>query len=317
MRCSFLREAQVKSCGACEFKKMIAQNPIKSENETDERCSSIGYTSCPWMKQLHEESPSQSRCPFLQESLAQYCSGESVVKYIPYSEPNLSRCGTSSHRYCESFLNISHLDLRKLHQAATPDLNSEDDGPWSVEGIQTTGWHFYSANHMWAEIDEEGTCHIGVDPFFTRVVGKVEKLAFAPTSGKHLAGAVITVNGADLPMVFPNHIDVKATNSLLRTKPDKIISDPYTFGWLFEGVAARMQGETDIRHGLIRGSDARTWMKNEATKLSELLREKLVDAAGNEARLAADGGIFSSELSRNLNKEELVILYNEFFSSRR
>ena len=126
MRCPFLCEARVKSCGASDFKKMIVRIPSLSENETNERCSTGEYVTCPWVKQRHEEFPNEARCPFLQESLAQYCSGSSVVKYVPYSDPSLTRCGTSSHRYCELFLMLSHPNLLTSHEVDIPIIDSED-----------------------------------------------------------------------------------------------------------------------------------------------------------------------------------------------
>jgi len=314
MRCPFLREAQVKSCGASEFKKMIVRIPSQPENETNERCSSQDYVDCPWVRQRHEEFPNQTRCPFLQESLAQYCSAASVVKYVPYSDPGLSRCGTSGHRYCELFLMISHPNLVASHEVDAPTLDSGDIGPWIVDGIQTTGWHFYSANHMWLEIDEEGNCHVGVDPFFAKVIGGVDKLTFTASYGKHHPGVVMTLNGVDLSLVFPNRMNITAANSHLRADPHRVAADPYTFGWLFEGVEAKISGEPGISRGLIHGRDARTWMQNETRRLSEFIHERLAGRSESEGRLAADGGTFGGEPIKNLDKEQILILYNEFFS---
>lgn len=311
-----MREAQVKSCGASEFRKMIVRIPTQSENESNERCSSSEYHTCPWVKQRHEELPNETRCPFLQESLVQYCSGASVIKYVPYSDPSLSRCGTSSHRYCELFLMISHPNLLTSHEVDAPTVDSEDGGPWIIDGIQTTAWHSYSNNHMWLEIDEEGICHIGVDSFLAKVIGRVDKLTFAATSGNHHPSVVITVNGTDLSMVFPNRLNITATNSHLRADPNRMATDPYTFGWLFEGVETKTLGEAGVRYGLIHGKGARIWMQNETTRLSEIIHEKFAGASETQNRLVADGGTFSSELIKSLSKEQLLVLYNEFFLSR-
>lgn len=314
MRCPFLREAQVKSCGASDFKKMIVRIPSLSENEPNERCSSLEYVTCPWVKQRHEEFPNQARCPFLQESLAQYCSGSSVVKYVPYSDPSLTRCGTSSHRYCELFLMLSHPNLLTSHEVDAPTISSEDGGPWIVDGIQTTGWHFYSRNHMWLEIDEDGICHVGIDPFLSKVIGKVDKLTFVSTSGIQNSAAVITVNGVELMIAFPNRLNITAINSHLRAEPERIISDPYTFGWLFEGVETKTFDGPHLKDGLIHGEGARTWMQSETRRLSEFVHEKFIGASDNRA--IADGGAFSDGLSKHLSKEQILILYNEFFLSK-
>ncbi len=314
MRCPFLREAQVKFCCASEFKKMIVRS---QGDESSEICSSSAYTACPSVKQRHEEIPSQSHCPFLQESLVQYCSGASVVKYVPYSDPSLSRCGTSSHRYCELFLIISHPNLLTLHEVDAPTLDSEDDGPWIIDGIQTTGWHFYSANHMWADVDEEGTCHVGIDPFFAKVLGSVDKLSFATTFGDHHPGVVITVNNIDFPMVFPNRINITATNSHLRAEPNRLVSDPYTFGWLFEGTALREASIAKTSHrgtAVVHGKKAREWMRNETRRLSDFLHSKFTDFDDGGMRLMADGGLFSGDIIKHMSKTQALLLYSEFFS---
>ena len=47
---------------------------------------------------------------------------------------------------------------------------------------------------MWADIDEDGICHVGIDPFLAKVLGRIDKLTFATTFGEHYPGVVITVN---------------------------------------------------------------------------------------------------------------------------
>ncbi len=314
MRCPFLREAQVKSCGASEIKKMIVRIPNQSGIKAEERCSSSEYVSCPWSKQHHEELPNQARCPFLQESLVQYCSGASVTKYVPYSDPSISRCGTSTHRYCELFLMISHPTLQTFHDVYPPTIDSDDGGPWIIDSIQITGWHSYSLNHMWLETDDEGICHIGIDPFFAKVIGKLDRLTFASTSGFQNPSIVMTVNGVEFPVVFPSRINITSTNSHLRADPNRVLTDPYTFGWLFEGTEIKNHGDSGVKHGLIHGTSTRTWMQKETRRLSGFVHEKL--SRDSEYSLLADGGAPSDELTRSLTKEELLVLFNEFFLSR-
>lgn len=317
MRCPFLREAQVKFCCASEFKKMIVRN---QSNENNERCSSPAYVTCPAAKQRQEDLPSRTHCPFLQESLVQYCSAASVVKYVPYNDMSLSRCGNSSHRYCELSLMIQNPSLLTSHEIDAPELDLDDSesSVWLVDGLQTTGWLFYSANHMWADVDEEGFCHIGIDPFLAKVLGKVEKITFATSSGERHPAVSITANGIDFQMVFPNKISISATNSHLRADTNRLITDPYTFGWLFEGTAQRdlKSTDTDIKRGMIHGKSARVWMQNESRRLSEFVHEKFVGTQGNDQRLMADGGTFSEDILQHLSKEEALLLYNEFFSLR-
>ena len=114
------------------------------------------------------------RCPFLQESLCQYCSAASVVKYVPYSDASVTRCGTSAHRYCDLLLTMQNPRLLTPHDVIAPEIDSNEEdssGYWLVDGTQTVGWLFYSSNHMWADVDEDRICHIGVDAFLAEVLG--------------------------------------------------------------------------------------------------------------------------------------------------
>ncbi len=334
MRCPFLREAQVKFCCASEFKKLIVRGPSEAlpagSRANEERCSSPVYVSCPSMKQHIEELPSQDRCPFLQESLCQYCAAASIVKYVPYSDPVLTRCGTSSHRYCDLLLTMQNPGLLTPHDIIAPEIDREDEdenGYWIIDGIQTVGWLSYSPNHMWADYDEDGTFHIGIDAFLAKVLGNVDRLAFAPTTGEHNPSVCLTVNGVDLQMMFPRQLTVTSTNSHLRADPRSVVSDPYTLGWLFEGkwtnASARPEKLPEDAHrsadqGLIRGKVAKTWMQEETRRLTEFVSNRISHEESTydikSKRLMADGGMFTEHFMNYLSKEEILILYDEFFS---
>lgn len=315
MRCPFLREAQVKYCCASEFRKMIVRG---EGNENAGRCSSPDYVSCPAARQHQEDIPSRSHCPFLQESLVQYCAAASVLKYIPYSAPSLSRCGNTDHRYCELFLTMQNPALLASHGLNLPDEESDDGGTgaWTVDGVLIAGWLFYSGNHMWVDIDREDRCHIGLDSFFTRVMGNLERLSFVVTAGEHHPAVSVTVNGTELQMIFPHRINVSSINSHLRAEPNRVITDPYTFGWLFEGTMAKesqsaANGECE---GLFHGESIRRWMQNETKRMSEFVHDRIAAAGHGGMRSMADGGTFVEQLAQYLTREEILLLYNDFFS---
>jgi len=100
MRCPLLREAQVRFCTASPYRKLIVRLPVKPEQE---RCSSAEYVLCSSARQHFEERPSADHCPFLQESLMQYCGAAAVPKFIPYSEAVASRCTGDGHNTCAAF----------------------------------------------------------------------------------------------------------------------------------------------------------------------------------------------------------------------
>ncbi|HKE20941.1 MAG TPA: hypothetical protein VKB88_01050 [Bryobacteraceae bacterium] len=283
MACPFLRETSVKFCHAAPVRKLI---PLAQAGRAEEKCSSGAYQSCRVFQSRPAAGAASGTCPHLVESLMQYCGAASVSRYVPYSESVLSRCGKDGFRYCELYLAMAH-----------PGLDADD-----VDGLPLPAWLRYSANHMWLDVAEDGTCHAGIDSFLSRAIGGVEGISYVWTGGDHRPAAVLTVGGVDFEVVFPNPLRIVACNLYLRANPHRLNSQPYTSGWLFEGTAL-----DETTRGLLRGPGARTWMENDLKRINQLLQECT-------AGLAADGGVFAPGLIAHLPREQAVALFHEFFS---
>jgi glycine cleavage system H lipoate-binding protein len=294
MNCPFLKEARVKYCDKSAFRKMIRI----AGNVAQETCSSPRYKQCGVYGRYAEDSQ-DAQCPYLRESLAQYCAASAVSRFIPYSEPLLSRCGSDSYRYCDEYLGTANPPA----QAAGGKRDA------SVGGIRVPTWLHYSANHMWLDAAKGGSCHLGLDAFLTRVLGTVERITFLKQTGVHRPSAVLTVRGVDLEVVFPNPILLTASNLYLRANPAKLTADPYGMGWLFQGV--QLPGQPPVTSGLIRGDATLPWMEREIDRMSAFLSECWISRHG--ARLMNDGGVFSPDVLQQLNREEILRLFHEFF----
>ncbi|MFA6455304.1 MAG: hypothetical protein WCW40_00680 [Bacteroidota bacterium] len=307
MRCPFLREAQVKFCRASAYKKMIVRLAEQPEHE---RCSSSEYVNCPAAKQHMEDRPSIDHCPFLHESLVQYCTAAAVTKYIPYTESVLSQCGTDSHKYCELYLTLA----QPSEPILTDNAAAVNGSVQAVDDVKIPSNLYFSPNHMWMEVGTDGVCHIGVDAFLTKVLGSVDQITFLTTKGSHHPAVSFSVGGADLQFVFPLPMNITRANTYLRTNPDKIFSDPYKIGWLFEATDERMKDQGDGYEGLISGADVTPWMKQEMDRMSTLAHRIAAQPDMRGAILMADGGIFQTGLAHRIIREELLKLYNDFFS---
>lgn len=288
MTCPFLREAQVKYCRTSSIRKLI---PLAQAGRAEERCSSENYAECPVFQQQTDanELAAFGTCPFLHESLMQYCGAASVTKLVPYSEALLSRCGNQSHRYCELYLQMAH----PLPPAET------------VDGLQMPGELAYTANHMWVDAGEEAVCHAGIDAFLSRALGEVERISFVWQKGQHRPTAVVTAAGVDLEITLPFPLQLTNCNLYLRANPARLTSQPYTGGWLFEGVP-----EPGTLDTLVRGEQAQHWMEGEVKHINEFLQH----LPGAYGPTAADGGMFSAGLARYLEREQMLALFHEFFS---
>jgi glycine cleavage system H lipoate-binding protein len=315
MRCPFLREAQVKFCRASAFRKMIVRLPGIADNE---RCSSPAYVYCPTAKQYHEEHPSLDHCPFLHESLVQYCSAASVTKYIPYSELALSQCGNESHRYCELYLSMATGDNSPVRDSseAVGDQDDEHTREYLVDGIRVPGWLWFSPHHMWLDISADGRLHVGIDELLARVLGSIDGLMFLTAKGVHRPTVALSVQGIDMQVAFPNSIMIAQPNCYLRSDPSRVIVDPYGLGWLFEGLERKphQKGEPRERDGLISGKAAAEWMKTELNRISAMVHEVAAAPDSQGTVAMADGGWFQNGLFQHLRRGDILRVFNEFFS---
>jgi glycine cleavage system H lipoate-binding protein len=289
MTCPFLKEARVKYCRTSSIRKLI---PAAQAGRAEERCSSASHAECPIFRQQPEqpELPPSVNCPLLYESLMQYCGAAPVAKFVPYSESLLSRCGNEGHRYCELYMQMAH---------ATPP-------PRTTDGIPMPRQLGYSANHIWVDIGEDGACHAGIDAFFARILGKVDRVVFVSRRDRHRATAIVTANGFDLEITLPMPLRVTGYNLYLRANPQRLIGEPYTRGWLFAGLP-----DPGVADGLRRGEAAQHWMDSEVCAINQFLRQLPTGST------AADGGMFADGLARHLEQEHMLALFHEFFSPLR
>jgi len=289
MPCPFLHEVRAKYCGTSPVRSLI---PIARTSGVRERCSSEAHCECKVFQEQSAplEAAATSGCPYLHESLMQYCGAASVTRFVPYSEALLSRCGNEGHRYCDLYLQMAHPDPQGRR----------------VEGLAMPEWLQYTANHMWLDTTGDGQSHVGIDSFLSRALGAVDRISFVQQKGRVRPTAVVTLNGIDLEITFPFPISLTGCNLYLRANPAKLTAEPYTGGWLFEGVA-----DPSAALDLASGDTAGQWMSREVRRMSEFLQEMMPGPAG---ATAMDGGIFSEGLARHVERDQMRALFHEFFS---
>jgi len=283
-----------------------------AEQPEHERCSSQEYVDCPAAKQHLEDRPSIDHCPFLHESLVQYCIAAAVTKYIPYTESVLSQCGTDSHKYCELFLALAQPN--ESVTSSDSSSHSKNGVQSDLDDVQIPEDLFFSPNHMWLDVGADGVCHIGIDAFLTKVLGTADQITFITTKGNHRPTVSFTVRGVDLQFVFPLSMNITRANTYLRTNPQKIFADPYTVGWLFETTEEKTKNVNQKIDGLISGKEVYPWMKKELERMTTLAHTISAQPDMKGAVLMADGGDFQSGFVKHVPKEELLKLYNDFFS---
>lgn len=274
MACPYLKEGRAQYCHAAPVQKLILDGPDAAGAG---RCASGDYRQCEYPP---KDAPQHDRCPLLEQVHVQYCGASPVTKLVPFSDSQLSSCTSASYRYCDSY--------RLL---ARPQLTVPDS-------------LFHTPNHFWLSPAESGLCHIGVDSFLVDVAGSVDAITFATQRGNTCPAMVLTIDGVDWPMSFPNPLTIHQVNGRVRSDPARLAADPYGAGWLFEGW--ELPGRT--RAGLIVGAHAADWQTEERERLTR----KLQVMGGS----FCDGGVPVRGVARLLPRQQFLCLFQDFFARR-
>jgi glycine cleavage system H lipoate-binding protein len=255
--------------------------------------------------------------------LVQYCSASPVTKFIPYSATAVTRCGNDNHHYCELYFSNTMSDITFAAQKMKGNGRAQVSGSasaYSADGLSIPGHLWYAPNHLWLDISPDSRVHVGVDGFMARALGPVDRINYVTQRGHGRPTAVLTLAGVDLHIVFPATMMITGTNSSLRNQPGKLSSDPYTLGWLFEGVGPVFSADgrrQRAQAALLSGERAAPWMQEEVRRLVSTLQEfqGRDSAKPQEGPTMADGGSFTEGVLHLLEREEILAVYNEFFSS--
>jgi glycine cleavage system H lipoate-binding protein len=306
-KCPFLEEIAVHSCAVSPIRKLVPETSIDRDGQL---CSGARWTECAAARQHVNGHRPGAPCPFLHASTVQHCTAAASSVLVPYNDALHCRCNSSAHRYCNLF-------LERLRGGG------EADGPRGEEEcvageIPVPAQLAYTCNHLWLDVGPDGACHVGVDAFLARVLGRVERVSFVSARGSRRPMAIVRVAGVDLPVSFPRRLEVTAVNTVLSRHPERLAEDPYGSGWLFEhlpGAGEEADDSTALTAGMMDGAAAVAWIRSEVEELSRFVGE--LPIPGSAERLAADGGIFVPGVAAQLHTEDLMFLFDTFFTTGR
>lgn len=176
---------------------------------------------------------------------------------------------------------------------------------------------YYTNNHMWLDIAEDGYCHIGIDAFLANAIGEIDEITYTIASTSSRPGAVLKVGDADLALTFPKQMDRVTPNYYLRIEPARLTADPYGSGWLFEGIATLAGGGRTakaFKQGLKSGPSLGPWFAEENKRVARFTRDHLPRLSPRGSRTMSDGGSLERGFARELNREDRIIFFNAFFA---
>jgi glycine cleavage system H lipoate-binding protein len=277
-------------------------------------CSSGEWSRCPWAaRKKTSASPVGGGCPFLRTSEVLYCHAAPETRFVPYSDSLTSYCQAEGHEYCDLFLSRA----RPPRPDGAGTAAGDEEGAPTVQGIAVPKHLAYAANHLWLDLREDDSCHLGVDAFLARALGDVEGVEFVETRGLCRPTAVLTVRGAELLLTFPNPIHLTRTNPTVRFEPERIVDDPYGRGWLFSGRESwDADGPPRARttRGLRSGDDAVAWMREECARLTRFAQESSGRTGPGGVPVMNDGGVVAPGIASHLDRGDFLRLVHRFFS---
>jgi len=298
MRCPFLHKMNVKYCGLYR-QTMI---PLGGTDLATERCSQPGFRDCPLLTATRDTLPAADQCPHLCVADVHYCEAAPVRKLIPCNRTAVSRCTDDGHRHCQLYLAMAD----PAPETDDPEEPGDPPSPAPVEAIPMPGPLAYAPNHMWLDRTGGTTCHVGVDAFFARALGRIDGISYPYHRDGGRPVARFLVGSAALDLTFPNPMHAHEINAHLVVDPTEVLRDPYGRGWLFEGVTVPAD---PLDRGLRRGAEARHWMESECDRLAAFAHDQLTDG-----RVMNDGGRCRGDLAQRLDAGGLLRLHAEFFA---
>ncbi len=132
-----------------------------------------------------------------------------------------------------------------------------------IEGYELPEELYYTKDHTWARIEDDGMITVGLDDYGAKVAGDIEFIdlpmeedefesgeAFGSLeSAKWVGGLMMPVEGT----VIAVHEDIENDLSLIST-------DPYGEGWL---IKVKPSNPKDDLKALVHGDDVSPWIKKE------------------------------------------------------
>ncbi len=132
-----------------------------------------------------------------------------------------------------------------------------------IEGYNLPDELYYTKDHTWARVEDDGTVTVGLDAFGARAAGTIEFIdlpmeddefetgeAFGSLeSAKWVGGLLMPVSGS-----------VSAVNEGIEDELGLLLEDPYGEGWLIKIKPSNLKDDLKT---LVHGTDVGQWLKKE------------------------------------------------------
>ena len=132
-----------------------------------------------------------------------------------------------------------------------------------IEGYKLPDELYYTKDHTWARIEDNGSVTVGLDAYGTKAAGNIEFIDLPMEDDDFEAGeAMGSLESAKWVggLLMPVSGTIIEVNENIEDDLDILKEDPYGEGWL---VKLKPSNLKDDLKGLIHGVDIGPWLKKE------------------------------------------------------
>ena len=132
-----------------------------------------------------------------------------------------------------------------------------------IEGYKLPDELYYTKDHTWAKIEDNGSVTVGLDAYGAKAAGNIEFIDLPMEDDEFEAGEAFGslesakwVGGLLMPVTGT----ITDVNEAIEDDLELIKKDPYVEGWL---IKIKPTNLNDDLKGLIHGIDVGPWLKKE------------------------------------------------------
>lgn len=132
-----------------------------------------------------------------------------------------------------------------------------------IEGHELPDDLYYTRDHTWARIEENGIVTVGMDAYGVKTAGEIEYIDLPLEDDEFEAGEAFgSLESAKWVggLLTPVTGTVIEVNEIVEDDLDLLKNDPYGEGWL---IKLKPENLSDDLKSLIHGSDIGPWLKKE------------------------------------------------------
>jgi glycine cleavage system H lipoate-binding protein len=273
-------------CSTCDYdhamQLKVSQQREAAVGEPQVMEGGADKFSATWVDKMMKLQASRRKCRYM-------LTGEVNRKICP----NAYECGNCS---------FDQMMQERLQTQTLPVGILEESS-----GFKLAGECYYHEGHVWARPEYGGRIRVGMDDFAQRLLGKVSEIVL-PEVGQEVqkgkSAFQLKRNGEKVFALSPMDGIVTHLNHQLLNRPDLINASPFEEGWLFIIEPTRLKKNLK---DLYFGEEAKKYLAEE--------RDRLMEKAGEELRVSADGGQSVDDIFSQLKGEKWSKLVKTFLRS--